>query len=116
MNHNDILLSKEDYLALSEEYQKEKAQIKKQCGKQQIIGGIVMGIGIFVIPFLLIPIFLNSGMSMWGVIVIGMIVMGVGIAILALAAQKGEKLPEEVGVKYYQRYVAEYNATHHNNM
>ena len=113
MYNNEQLLSKEDFLALSEDYQKEKAAIKKKYKKQQFIGGAIFVFGM-ILTFIMIPIAFDSGISMLSVIFIGAIVWGTGIVVLATGSSKSQKVPEEIGVKYYQRYVAEYNA-HHND-
>lgn len=103
MNNNEIMLSKEDYLAISTEYQAEKKAISKKYRKIMIVGLIIMGFGALVLPFIFydpssifIPLI---------VIIVGSIICGVGVFAL-------ERIPKELGIKYYQRYVAEYNAKH----
>ncbi len=104
-SNNSQLLSKEDYLSLSNEYLTEKRKAEKKQHTRVAIGVIIMVIGFVSAPFLLIPL-----KSVFGIL-IGFSIGIVGIIFAITSFQKGNKTIENLGNHYYQKYVSQYNRT-----
>lgn len=106
------MMSKEDYLAVSTEYQKEKEALRKQYRNKMIIGMVILAIGIIVVPAILVPLVFDTDLTGFAVFGISAVVITIGGIIAGVNASAMEKKPQELGVKYYQQYVADYNAKH----
>ena len=102
----DFMMSKDDYLALSQDYQQEKEILRKKGRNKLIIGMILMVIGILVAPFILIPITFDSGMSGLAVFGICMLIVLVGVVTAATGHLGTKRKIKDSGVRYYQQYAS----------
>ena len=110
MNNNEILLSKEDYLASSTEYQNEKEQLRKKYRNIMIVGIVILVFSISVLPVILVPLAFQKEIHMLVVFFACSAVLAVGVTIAGVSSGNMKKKPEDLGNQYYQKYVAEFRA------
>lgn len=116
MYNNEVMLSMEDFLAISTDYQKEKEAIRKKYRNYMIIGLFILGFSIIVLPLIMGVIMASSFdgykfLPLFFIIALSLIVVGAVIAGINSNAMK--KKPKELGIRYYQKYVSDFNAKHH---
>ncbi|MBQ9471680.1 MAG: zinc-ribbon domain-containing protein [Ruminococcus sp.] len=106
------LLSIEDYLAISKEYQSEKEAIRKKYRNMIIIGSIIIIFGIIILPLILVPLTIgyNSPLNTISAFLICMVVLISGVIVAATSDSAMKKKTKELGVKYYQEYVQNHNS------
>lgn len=113
--HKMGMLSKEDYLAISTAYQKEKEMICKKYRNIMIFGIVIIVLSITLVPAILIPLLFTTDLSIFSAMGIALLVATIGVIIAAISESYRKSKPEELGIQYYQKYVAEYNASTKND-
>ena len=114
MSNNETMLSKEDYLALSTEYQNEKQIISKKYNLMMWLGFGFAFLCAIIIPIIFVPISFYNG-NTYGdfvsLLIITFVLVIAGGVVGGIGASKKDKETKELGIRYYQKYVNEYNAS-----
>ncbi len=99
------IYSKDDYLSLSKEYENEKKKIKKSGRNMIILGGILFGLGVLIIPTILI-IIMDQMLIPLIVSFLGIIV---GTVFWGVSESTTKKRIDELGDNLYRKYVSDFN-------
>lgn len=104
LNISNQILSKEDFLSLSAEYENEKKKLRRMYRNKLIIGLILLGLSVFILPFILVLIIQQ--------VLIPLIVCILGITVscifLGVNESTNKKRIDELGNNLYRKYISDF--------